>query len=124
PQRRGLGEHRERVLHELAAVVLEEDERAHSSRFSARKSTIFCGLLPSSSIFTVSPRAGGSPSASTSVFEPASPSCVGSMPRSPAERLSCGFFFAPMIPFSDGYRGSLIASDTATTAGSGASITS
>ena len=31
---------------------------------------------------------------------------------------------APMIPFSDGYRGSLIASETATTAGSGASIVS
>ena len=46
--------------------MLEEDERRHSSRFSARNSTIFCAPLPSSSIFTVSPRAGGSPSESTS----------------------------------------------------------
>jgi len=43
---------------------------------------------------------------------------------SPSESVSKGFFFAPMIPFSDGYLGSLIASLTAITAGSGASITS
>jgi hypothetical protein len=43
---------------------------------------------------------------------------------SPRPTVSCGFDFAPMIPFSDGYRGSLIASETATTAGSGASIRS
>ena len=43
---------------------------------------------------------------------------------SPAEIVSCGFFFAPMIPFSDGYRGVLIESATATTAGNGARIVS
>ena len=40
-------------------------------------STIFSAALPSSSIFTVSPRGGGSLSASTVVFEPVSPTaCV------------------------------------------------
>ena len=73
-----------------------------SSRFSARKSTIACAALPSSSILRASPRDGGSPSASTSVFEPASPASPASTPMSPSESVSNGFFFAPMIPFSDG----------------------
>ena len=37
--------------------MLEEDERAHTSRFSARKSRIACAALPSSSIFFESARA-------------------------------------------------------------------
>ena len=65
-ERRRLREHAERALLQLVAVVLEEDERRHqTSLFSARKSTIACAALPSSSILRASPRAGGSPSAST-----------------------------------------------------------
>ena len=74
--------------------------------------------MPSSSIRRASPRAGGGCSASTDVRGATAP------PTSAADFSSCGFFFAPMIPFSDGYRGTLIASDTATTAGSGARIVS
>ena len=64
---------RERALLKLVVVVLEEDEDAHSSRFSARNSRICSAALPSSSIVRVSPRGGGSESASTSVREPCSP---------------------------------------------------
>src|SRR5262249_25019301 len=112
-----LAEHAERALLQLVAVVLEEDEDAHTKRFSVRKSTISCAALPPPSILGASPRDGGSLSASTSVFEPASPACAASTPTSSSDSVSNGFFFAPMIPFSDGYRGSLIASLTATTAG-------
>src|SRR5581483_2075517 len=119
---RRLREHAERALRQLVAVVLEEDERLHSSRRSCRNATICSGALPSSSIRRESPRGGGGFSPSTTVAELSSP--ASERPRSPSESTSCGFFFAPMIPFSDGYRGSLIASETATTAGSGASIRS
>ena len=64
---------RERALLDLVAVMLEEDEDAHRSRFSARNSRICSAALPSSSIVRVSPRGGGSESASTSVREPCSP---------------------------------------------------
>ena len=54
--------------------MLEEDEDAHQiNRFSARKATICSAALPSSSSLRVSPRGGGSESASTSVFDPGSP---------------------------------------------------
>ena len=36
------------------------------------------------------------------VREPASPASSAGTPRSLSERVSCGFFFAPMIPLSDG----------------------
>src|SRR5579862_2143115 len=117
-ERRRLRQHAERALLRCAVVMLDEDENAHTRRFSARKSTIACAASPSPSILRASPRAGGAPSASTSVFETAS------TPMSASDSVSNGFFFAPMIPFSDGYLGSLIASLTATTAGRGASITS
>src|SRR5918999_4264943 len=71
----------------------------HISFLPARNSTIFSGALPSFSIFSASPRAGGSASASTFVREPASPTLSASRPRSPADTVSCGFFLAPMIPF-------------------------
>ena len=59
----GLGQHAERVLLQLAFVVLEEDERAHNAFRSKRNSTIFSAPDPSSSTRCVSPRGGGSPSA-------------------------------------------------------------
>ena len=59
-ERRRLREHAERPLQQLVAVMLEKDERAHTRRFSARKSRIACAALPSSSIFFESARAGGS----------------------------------------------------------------
>src|SRR5207248_8604623 len=60
---RSLAENAERVLLQLVAVVFEEDERpGHQSAFrSTRNSTIFSAPEPSSSIFCVSPRGGGSP---------------------------------------------------------------
>src|SRR5262249_56879401 len=45
-ERRGLREHAERVLDEVAAVVLEEDEGLHTSFRSARNATILSGALP------------------------------------------------------------------------------
>src|SRR6185437_16367903 len=92
----GLGEHAERPLLQGPFVVLEEDEdlaRHQMSRFSARNATICSAALPSSSMRRASPRAGGAPSASTLVRDSAAP------PTSAAESVSCGFFFAPMIPF-------------------------
>ena len=62
-ERRGLRQDAERRLEQLVAVVLEKDERAHTSRFSARKSSTACAALPSSSTLRESPRAGGSFSA-------------------------------------------------------------
>src|SRR5438309_816703 len=38
------------------------------------------------------------------------------MPRSARDSVCTGFFFAAMMPFSEGYRGSLIVSHTDTTA--------
>src|SRR6185312_11930145 len=98
PERHGLGQHAQRMLLQLALVVLEEDEDRHqTSFFSVRNSRIACAALPSSSIRRESPRGGGSESPSTSVPEPAWPASP-SRPRSASERTSCGFFFAPMIP--------------------------
>src|SRR5918995_59726 len=100
---RSLREDRQRALLQLAVVMLEEDEGAdQSSLFSARKATICSAALPSSSILRVSPRGGGSFSARTSVFDPCSPALLPSRPRSASETVSCGFDFAPMIPFRDG----------------------
>ena len=102
-ERRRLGEHAERALLQLALVVLEEDEELSSGAFrSCRNSTIFSAAEPSSSIFTVSPRAGGSLERLDLVREPASPASSAPTPRSASETVSCGFFFAPMIPLSDG----------------------
>src|SRR5204862_3337880 len=56
-----LAEHTERVLLQLALVVLEEDECGQSAFRSSRNSTIFSAPEPSSSIRCVSPRGGGSP---------------------------------------------------------------
>ena len=63
-------------------------------------STILSAAVPSSSIFSVSPRGGGSFSASTVVFDPASP--TPSTPNSDTDTVRCGLERAPMIPFSDG----------------------
>ena len=62
-ERGRLREHAEGALLQLSLVVLEEDQRLHSRRFSARKSTMRSAALPSSSIFCESPRAGGALSA-------------------------------------------------------------
>jgi len=82
-------------------VVLEEDEEPHRSRLSVTYARIFSAALPSSSIFTESPRDGGGPSSSTVVRDPGSPASPSS-PRSVSESVSCGFDFAPMIPLSEG----------------------
>ncbi len=50
--------------------------------------------------------------------EPSAPTIDASIPTSPVATFSSGFLRAPMIAFSDGYRGSLIASPTEITAGS------
>src|SRR5262249_32121688 len=91
----GLREHRKRSLLDLPFVMLEEDERLRhqTSLFSARNSTIVSAALPSSSIRRDSPRGGGGLSPTT---------VVPGAPASDTPTVSCGFFFAPMIPFSDG----------------------
>ena len=77
-ERGRLGQDAERAFLELAVVVLEEDQRRHqTSFFSTRKSRICWAAVPSSSILRLSPRGGGAPSASTSVFDPASPDEIG-----------------------------------------------
>src|SRR6185437_2025715 len=90
-ERRCLRQHAERRLQQLVTVMLEEDERAHTSRFSKRKSSTACAAFPSSSILRDSPRGGGSFSAYTSVRGSAP-----STPRSDSDTVSCGFDFAPM----------------------------
>ena len=50
----------------------------------------------------------------------ASPTSPASTPTSARVSVATGFFFAAMIPLNDGYRGSLIFSDTDTTTGSSA----
>ena len=71
---------------------------SHSSRLSARNSTIASAASPSSSTRCAPRRArGGGLSASTVVARRRRRrSDVG------RDSVSCGFFFAPMIPFSDG----------------------
>src|SRR5262249_36420903 len=108
PERRGLREAPEPAVLERTTVVLEEDERLHMSFLSTTRSKIFCAPEPSSSNFTWSPREGGGPSSRTTVFAPPSPAALASTPTSANDSVSCGFVFAPMIPLSDGYRGSLI----------------
>jgi hypothetical protein len=58
--------------------------------------------VSSSSISSPAAFSGGEFTASTCVFEPPSPTWLASIPRSPADFLSSGFFFAPMIALSDG----------------------
>ena len=62
---------------------------------------IFCAPEPSSSIFW-RPRAWAACPAPTLCADPASPARPASTPRSESDTVSCGFFFAPMIPLSDG----------------------
>src|SRR4051794_19659000 len=98
-----LREDAERALLELVAVLLEEDEDARTRRFSTRKSRIAWALSPpESSTLRASPRDGGSLSAATVVRLPCSPACAASTPRSASVSVSNGFFFAPMIPLSEG----------------------
>ena len=61
-------------------------------------------VSPVSSSSMISPAAfsAGGFTARTRVFEPCSPTLSGSIPASAADFLSSGFFFAPMIAFSDG----------------------
>ena len=60
----------------------------------------------------------------TVLVDPAKPTSSGEMPRSARDSVCTGFFFAAMMPFSDGYRGSLIVSHTETIAGVAAVTTS
>ena len=105
--------------------MLEEHESFIRARFSTRKSTIDLrgGAVVLDRDRAVA-RAGGAPTPSTTVCEPASPTASAVEAEVGSVSISSGFFFAPIIPFSDVYRGSLIASLTATTAGSGTSMTS
>src|SRR5439155_3625546 len=89
-------EHTQRRLGHGTFVMLEEDEQLHSTRFSARNSTIASAAFPSSSTRRLSPRAGGGASASTVVRDSPAP------PTSAADSVSRGFAFAPMIPFNEG----------------------
>ena len=50
----------------------------------------------------------------------ARPTSAASTPASASAIVATGFFFAAMIPLNEGYRGSLIFSDTEITAGSAA----
>ena len=102
--------------------MLEEDQRADTTPSSRQELDDPARGAVVLDLARVA-RAGGSPSARPR-FASAPRRRVRVDAEVADESISCGFFFAPMIPLSDGKRGSLIASDTATTAGSGASITS
>src|SRR5438067_2167546 len=68
-ERAGLRQHAERRLRDGAFVMLEEDEKLHSTRFSARNSRIAsaASFAEPSSTRRLSPRAGGGASARTTV---------------------------------------------------------
>src|SRR6185295_5820224 len=104
-QLRALGHGAERVLVELALVVKCVNEDAHASSFlSSSQATTFSTVSFVSSSSMISPAAfsSGGLIARTSVREPSAPTLPASMPTSPADLVSRGFFFAPMIALSDG----------------------
>src|SRR5205814_7784410 len=69
-------------------------------------------------------RGGRLPCSTTTLDAPVRPTSPGAMPRSASVRVSTGFFLAAMMPLNEGYRGSLIVSQTLTTAGVPAVTTS
>src|SRR5215218_641694 len=101
-----LGDGAERVLVEGALVVERVgQDPAHASSFlSSSQLTIFStvSLVSSSSMISPADLAGGGLIARTAVREPSWPTLPASMPASPVDLVSSGFFFAPMIAFSDG----------------------
>jgi len=106
-QLRRLGDRPERVLVEVALVVVQgvdQDASHYRSFLSSSQATIFStvSLVSSSSMISPDCLAGGGLMARTLVFEPSSPTSPESIPTSSAPWVSRGFFFAPMIAFSDG----------------------
>ena len=102
-----LGEGAERVLVEVARVVVQgvNQNPGHQTSFlSSSQATILLTVSSVSSSSKTSPGsfAGGGLIASTRVFEPSMPTSLVSMPTSAADFVSSGFFFAPMIALSDG----------------------
>ena len=100
---RGLREHGERALLELVAVMLEEDEDAHSEPLLREELEDLLGraaVVLDLARVAARRRIGEREhlGARALLRRPA----PASTPRSPSESCSCGFFFAPMIPFSDG----------------------
>src|SRR6185503_6069270 len=100
----GLGDGAQRVLVELALVVecVGEDPAHARSFLSSSQLTIFStvSFVSSSSMISPASFCGGGLIASTVVREPCSPTRSASMPTSPVDFVSSGFFFAPMIAFS------------------------
>ena len=75
-----------------------------SSFLSSSQARIFSTVSFVSSSSMISPAAfsAGGLMARTCVREPCSPTRSASMPTSPADRVSSGFFLAPMIALSEG----------------------
>jgi hypothetical protein len=105
-QLRGLRDGAERVLVDRAVVVqrVDQDVGHQISFLSSSQATIFStvSLVSSSSMIVPPDFCGGSLNSPHCTAEPSVPTCEGSMPTSPADRLSSCFFFAPMIALSDG----------------------
>src|ERR1700729_3672622 len=120
--RGALGHRPERVLVERALVMqnVDQDIRHQISFLSSSHATIFStvSFVSSSSMICPAGLASGAWKSPHSTRDPSPPTIDASIPTSPVATFSRGFLRAPMIAFSDGYRGSLIASPTEITAGS------
>src|SRR5262249_26800965 len=111
---RALGDRALRVLVDRALVVERVDKdvrhsdqflsRAQMSLRSSSQATIFStvSLVSSSSMMRPAALAGGALAAVHCAAELSPPTFEASMPTSPVVTASSGFFFAPMIAFSDG----------------------
>src|SRR4051795_3036362 len=103
---RALGDGAERVLVDRAVVVQRVDQdRAHDSSFlSSSQTMIFAtvSLVSSSSMILPAALAGGAAKSLQWARAFSKPTRSAAIPASPTDFVSSGFFFAPMIAFSDG----------------------
>ena len=120
-----LGQHAEAVRSELAVVVMDVTRSFITSPLSARNCDHLLGRV-AARILDRDARLPWPPAGTTDAHDAARAlrRPGGSRPASAADSRSSGFFLAPMMALIEGSRGVLIASDTETTAGSGASTTS
>src|SRR5207237_6526086 len=110
------GEQFQRELLDRATGVLDDNEYfSHHTNLSVARNSTSC-TPPSPESVTLVPawRGGRLVDSTTVLVDPAKPTSSGEMPRSARDSVCTGFFFAAMMPFSDGYRGSLIVSHTET----------
>src|ERR1700712_4453476 len=88
---------------------------SQTSRCATRNSAMWSPPEPSSGTFSPADLVGRGAPDTTCVDAFANPNVEASRPRSAADRVDTGFFFAAMMPLKFGYRGSPIFSFTHTT---------